>query len=304
VRLLGLPDALREFDLEPVLSAGWETRGLEFDDDPIITLRHWTAGAITGKSPSLRIVTFGRPDLKGPLATVLQERTGGSGLDRVHVIASGRANHAGEGSWQGVTSGNRRGTGNEIEWAGPHEAFPVNRIETSERIAAALLSLSKYQDGKHACEHREYALPPGRKIDTNLNGDTFRLRVHELLHPPEDDDMTPEQEKLLKRAAAQPQPMLLRLSTKDPAVLYMSTARQVQWVQTGEALQGYKIDMQMNGMSPDVCTLHAGDLADSSLDELYDFVVNLPFLGPWPHLADGTLTPTKAAWKGPHYPGE
>lgn len=185
MRLLGLPDALREFDLEPVEVAGWQIRGFEFAQAPLITLRHWTAGGRIGRAPSLGICTNGRSDLPGPLCQVLQERTGGTGFDRVYVIASGRANHAGVGAWGGVTSGNQRGTGNEIEWSGPGEAFPGNREETSERIAAALLSLGQSQDGQYFCEHREYALPAGRKVDTNLYGSKGRFNVHQLLHPPE-----------------------------------------------------------------------------------------------------------------------
>lgn len=184
MRLDGIPDALRAFGLEPVLVAGWETRGRPFDARPKIHLRHWTAGSTAGKAPSLAICTNGRHDLPGPLCQVLQERSGGPGLDRVYVIASGVANHAGAGQWEDVTSGNRAGTGNEIEWSGPGETFAPYRKETSERVAAALLSLAATPDGRYACEHREYALPAGRKIDTNLGGPELRLRVQQLLAEP------------------------------------------------------------------------------------------------------------------------
>lgn len=295
-RLLGIPDALRAFGIEPVLVAGWQTRGLAFDVKPTIHLRHWTAGSPLGKAGSLSIVTYGRSDLPGPLCQVLQERTGGPGLDRAYVVASGRANHAGTGAWAGITSGNRYGTGNEIEWSGPGEAFSARRKESSERIAAALLSISANPKGAHACEHREYALPEGRKVDTNLSGSEFRRNVQALLTPPapppdptEEDDM--------------PKPMLLRLTPKDPAVLYMSSARTVQHVPNPEALQGFKFDMQNNGMSPDVCVLSATD-EGGMLEELHDFVVSLPFLGAFPDPPVGRAkSPTEEAWKGPHYPG-
>lgn len=293
MRLLGIPDALRRFGLEPVEVAGWKTRGYEFSNKPIITLRHWTAGPKTGKAPSLGICTNGRSDLPGPLCQVLQERSGRSGLDRVYVVASGRANHAGRGIWAGVESGNSRGTGNEIEWSGPGEAFPGNRKETSERVAAALLSLSQAQEGKYACEHREYATPAGRKIDTNLSGAELRLRAQQLLTPPKPTTPAPPKPK----EDDMPAPMLLRLTTKDPAVLYMSSARTVHWVRDGEALQGYKYDMQNNGYSPDVCVLSATD-EKGMLEELHDFVCNLPFIGDFP-----TSGGTKDSWKGAHLPG-
>ena len=198
-RLLGIPDALRDVGLEPVEVAGWRTRGYEFDEEPIIHLRHWTAGPRTGKAPSLRLVTIGRPDLPGPLCQVLQERTGGTGLDRVYVVASGRANHAGVGGWAEVTSGNRRGTGNEIEWSGTTEPFDGRRKETSERVAAALLSLGPDPKGLRACEHREYAYPIGRKIDTNLSGPEFRLRVQQILNQGDDEVVTEADRKAIAR---------------------------------------------------------------------------------------------------------
>ena len=194
MRLLGLPDALRDFGVEPVLVAGWETRGNEFDQTPRLHLRHWTAGPTKGRIPSLRTVTLGRPDLPGPLAQVLQSRESSTGLDKAYVIASGIANHAGAGSWPkgdgAFTSGNRQGTGNEIEWSGPGESFGSNRIETSERIAAAFQSLHPNPWGSFCCEHREYAEPAGRKIDTNLNGNTFRVRVQTLLTKPTTEPTT------------------------------------------------------------------------------------------------------------------
>jgi hypothetical protein len=95
---------------------------------------------------------------------------------------------------------------------------------------------------------------------------------------PEEDDM--------------PKPLLFRLDAKDPAVLYMSSARQCWHVPNAEALQGYKLDMEMNGLSPDVCVLSKIDNAGTKIDELYDFVVTLPWIGPFPtNWAAGT-------WKG------
>jgi hypothetical protein len=289
MRLLGLPDALRKYGLEVVEVAGWKTRGAEFDGKPIITLRHWTAGPKVGKAPSLGVVTNGRSDLRGPLCQVLQERTGRTGLDRVYVVASGVANHAGTGVWQGVNSGNRDGTGNEIEWSGPGEAFPSNRRETSERVAAALLSLSGDPNGKYACEHREYATPPGRKVDTNLDGGVLRANVQKLLHPPKPPP-TEEEEDMVK-------PLLVRLGAKHPDVLYMSSAREVHWVRSGPALKGYQTDMKMQGLSPDVCVLDSKN-ANAEIASLYHFVVDLPFIGDYPVL-NGASTGTKEEWRGP-----
>jgi hypothetical protein len=206
--LLDLPDRLREYGVEHIVElAGWRTRGYRLSSGVQlsvvpgrwITLRHWTAGG-SGHAPSLGIVTNGRSDLPGPLAQVLQARGGGpGGKDIVYVIAAGVANHGGSGVWNGNTSANYYGTGNEIEWSGPGESFSAMRIDISERVAAALLSYDPQASGQNACEHREYA--PSRKIDTNLDGNVFRQRVSGLLvpanHEPEpepesieeDDDM-------------------------------------------------------------------------------------------------------------------
>lgn len=144
MRLLELPDALRDRGVTFRLVAGCEKRGADFPSRPRAVLMHWTAGPRTGLAPSLNVVTFGRSDLPGPLCQVLQSREkDGNGLDIAYVVALGIANHAGKGSWRGI-SGNSRSTGLEIEWAGPTEPFHNvgRRRETSVRILRALLDVS------------------------------------------------------------------------------------------------------------------------------------------------------------------
>lgn len=184
MRLLELPDALREMGVEPVLVAGWERRGVPYEAKPVLTLRHHTAGPMSGRVPSLGTVTNGRPDLPYNLCTVLQSREGGGGLDKAYVVSSGVAIHAGAGEWAGRTSGNRGGTGLEVEHSGRlEEPWPANRVETSERIVAACQMLSADPAGKWCCEHREFALPRGRKPDTRLSGSVLRANVDLLLDP-------------------------------------------------------------------------------------------------------------------------
>jgi N-acetylmuramoyl-L-alanine amidase-like protein len=62
---------------------------------------HHTAGTLSGNMPSLGIVTNGRENLPGPLAQLCLGRDG-----TFFVVAAGRANHAGVGNWQGLSSGN------------------------------------------------------------------------------------------------------------------------------------------------------------------------------------------------------
>lgn len=174
VRLTDLPDALRDEGVEPVIVDGFQTRGFDFPDMPELHLVHWTAGPRTGKTPSLRTVTYGRPDLPYNLCTVLQSREGGTLPDKAYCVSSGKAVHAGEGRWMGISSGNTNGTGNEIEWSGPAEPFPGNRYETTIKIAAAHIRLQG-TDARYVCNHKNYATPAGRKIDTNI--DVVRLQI-------------------------------------------------------------------------------------------------------------------------------
>ena len=177
MRVLELPDMLRKYDVEPVIVAGFETRGNEFPDRPFGALRHWTVGGLAPTS-SLRVVTFGRGEpnpLPGPLCQILQSRESGRD-DKAYCVASGKANHAGAGNLNGI-SGNYKLLGLEIEWQGPNEPFSSRRKDVSERVMAALLDCCQAVDWGDAGEHREYALPRGRKVDTNLDGDELRDRL-------------------------------------------------------------------------------------------------------------------------------
>jgi hypothetical protein len=188
VRVSELADAARLRGLTVVEVAGWRERGNEFPVRPDGALRHWTAGAATGDTPSLGVVTHGRSDLAGPLCNLYQSRrVDANGLDVVYAVAAGKANHAGDGLWNGIR-GNYRLLGLEIEWSGPAEAFAgVRRRKlTSELAMRALLDCCSGTNPDDAAEHREYALPAGRKIDTNLDGGELRRRMAELAGPPPD----------------------------------------------------------------------------------------------------------------------
>lgn len=199
MRVLELADKLRARGLTVVEVAGWKTRGIEFPNRPDGAIRHWTAGPATGNTPSLNICTNGRSDLPGPLCNTFQSRAvDANGYDIVYLVASGKANHAGTGGWNGMTS-NYSVLGLEIEWSGPNEAFANVRKRklTSELIMRAMMDCAAGTNDNDCCEHREWA--PTRKIDTNLSGDELRRRMTELRvgttpQPPagEEDDMKSE----------------------------------------------------------------------------------------------------------------
>jgi hypothetical protein len=161
VRDLAIADRLRAAGLRVVEVAGWQTAGSE-------------SFSSSGSTPSLLTCIEGRPDLPGPLCNVYQSRE--PSTDIAYVIASGRANHAGEGGWHGL-SGNASVYGLEVEHDGT-SALPQARIDYAARIHAALFT----GDPAMVCQHREWTT---RKIDvaTNVDGNEFRALVSHFRRP-------------------------------------------------------------------------------------------------------------------------
>ena len=182
-RDLGLADRLRAADLEVIEVAGWQTRGGD-TFAPRGSVNHHTAGAppSAGVAPSLAVIIYGRKGLAGPLAQVYQDRR-----NRIFVVASGRANHAGRGGYAGMT-GNSSVLGLEVENVGTRaEPWRPDQIATMAKAHAAMIAPHGAHPGR-VCQHREWA--PTRKIDAHsLDVDRFRgLVLLELVgeagHPP------------------------------------------------------------------------------------------------------------------------
>ena len=112
------------------------------------------------------------------------------------IIAAGRANHAGVGEWAGH-SGNKWFLGDEMKNLGTGaEPWPTVQLDAA-RVAAAAILDHLGQPADMLCGHKEYALPPGRKVDPHtLNMESNRLIVEALM----EDGMalTPKEENLLK----------------------------------------------------------------------------------------------------------
>ena len=174
-RDLGIASRLRAAGLRVVEVAGWQSAGSD-SFYPAGSVNHHTAGPSSGTTPSLVTCIEGRPDLPGPLCNVYQSREP-SGADIAYVIASGRANHAGEGGWKGL-SGNASVYGLEVEHSGL-EPVPEARLTIAARIHAAMF----LADVSMVCQHSEWT---SRKIDmaTNVDGDAFRERVRAARVPP------------------------------------------------------------------------------------------------------------------------
>lgn len=169
---------LRHFGLTVIEIDGWQTRGAD-TMNPQGALNHHTAGpsAAHGVAPSLGTVINGRPDLTGPLANTFL------GRDLiVRLVAAGKANHGGVGTWHAV-SGNSHFLGCEVEHTGT-DAEPITDalMEAMCRVQAA--HAWGLFDASMVAQHCEYATPHGRKIDfccSRIDPNAFRDRVHDLL---------------------------------------------------------------------------------------------------------------------------
>lgn len=173
--LAWLPDALLGAGLKVAPVDGWEIRGRGDVGRTLGVLCHHTAGPKNGNMPSLDTIIHGRPDLNGPLAQLGLGRDG-----TFYVIAAGRCNHAGEGAWRGINSGNTNFIGIEAENTGllDDTPWPAIQIDAYQRGVAAILKHAVL--GPECCAgHKEYA--PHRKTDPTLNMDNFRATVGNIL---------------------------------------------------------------------------------------------------------------------------
>lgn len=174
--LIWLPEVLRQAGLKVAETEGWASRGRGEMGRVRGVMCHHTASSGTGNMPTLNTLKVGRRGLPGPLSQL------GLGLDGTcYVIAAGRANHAGEGSYRGISTGNSSFIGIEGENpGGPQDDWPDVQMDAYRRCVAAIL--------KHigagpemCCGHREYALPKGRKIDPLFDMDRFRDEVGDIM---------------------------------------------------------------------------------------------------------------------------
>ncbi len=164
-------DALRDWGLTVVLVPGWQTRGSSSFDPRGHVIHHDVVPDQPGTQDHVpSIITDGRSDLPGPLANFWLERDGD-----VHLCAAGKANHAGEGGWNGL-SGNGSVWGTECNNMGvPSDHWPEVQLEAMARLAACTADFSGFPVG-NVCGHKEWA--PTRKIDPHtINLDAFRRQV-------------------------------------------------------------------------------------------------------------------------------
>ena len=147
---------------------GWASRGHGAMGVIQSVMAHHTAGPSRGNAPSLNVVTYGRPGLRGTLAQIFLARDG-----TVYLVAAGRAYHAGV-----VNSSryqNSHSIGIEAEATGV-SSWPKAQMDAYAKLCKALakefgLPVSRVVGHKEACS------PRGRKIDPNFNMNQFRAKV-------------------------------------------------------------------------------------------------------------------------------
>jgi hypothetical protein len=178
--LTWLPKVLLDAGLKVAEQPGWRNRG--HGDVRVIkgVMCHHTAGPKDGNMPSLGVVTNGRPGLDGPLSQLCLGRDG-----TFFVVAAGRCHHAGDGNWQGITTGNSSFIGIEAENTGKLDGpsadpWPAIQLEAYRRGVAAILTKLK-ANPIMCCGHKEYALPVGRKPDPTFDMDDFRRQVAAII---------------------------------------------------------------------------------------------------------------------------
>jgi hypothetical protein len=171
--LTWLPEVLRGAGLVVAEEPGWLSRGRGEMGPVHGVICHHTGTATPGNMPTLSMLKAGRSDLPGPLAQLGLGRDG-----TYYVIAAGRANHAGAGSWRGV-SGNSKFIGIEAENGGRlTDAWPDAQMDAYRRGVAAILRKIG-ADETMCCGHKEYA--PGRKPDPLFDMNAFRTQVRAIM---------------------------------------------------------------------------------------------------------------------------
>lgn len=181
VYITWLANRLRNAGLSVVEHDGWKTRGRPASIgsfNPSGVLLHHTAARSSSSNPvpSLSTVIRGRSDLPGPLCHVLIGYNGGC-----HIIAAGRANHAGEARASGpmpAGDGNTLYVGIEIDYHPDYQM--MTRAQRNSAVVASAAIVTRLGHGRrYVRAHKETCIPIGRKIDPSNFGWTMdELREH------------------------------------------------------------------------------------------------------------------------------
>lgn len=182
-RATWLADVLTDAGLTVRPYPGWETNGKD-DFAPRGHMLHHTVTRPTASDAVVDrvLAVTGSSRVKAPLGNISTNRDGS-----VSIIAAGTANHGGVGRWNGV-AGNRYWVGDEMKnWGtAAREPWTARQVD-SALIAAAAILTHIGSDASWLCGHKEYATPPGRKVDPHsLNMNALRAKTKAIM----EDDMS------------------------------------------------------------------------------------------------------------------
>ena len=222
--LTWLPTVLTNAGLRIAEMDGWPNRGTANMGTVRGVMCHHTGGPATGNMPSLNVLANGRPGLTGPLCQLGLGRDG-----TFYVVAAGRANHAGVGTWRGISTGNSSFIGIEAENTGASsDRWPDVQLQACFRGVAAILKRIDQSEAM-CCGHKEFARPLGRKPDPHsLDMDVFRIEVAKHLNKPSPPVLIPARD-------SRDRPTLRRDFPGNPRFL-------VEFVQRKAGIKGKKID--------------------------------------------------------------
>jgi hypothetical protein len=169
MRLTWLADVLRDAGLKVYEEPGWQTRETRYGFEPVGLICHHTAsGPATSDAAVRRLLVVGRPDLPGPLSQLGLRRDG-----TFDVIAAGRCNHNGYGTWGNDSIG--------IEAYNDGKGEPYTQAQYNAYVtgAAAICRRMKWAPDTRILGHKES--DPDRKVDPTFDMKAFRLRVSRSL---------------------------------------------------------------------------------------------------------------------------
>lgn len=185
--LTWLADALRAEGCRVVEEGNWKARGRPGAFDPDGVLWHHTGSTSSASNPfpTKDVLINGRPDLAGPLCHV------GIGYDGVcHVIAAGRANHAGAcngfGPFTSTRDGNDQLVGFEIDYDGT-QAMTAAQEDAATRCSTAVLKRLGRDEG-WAARHEETSTT-GKWDTGGVTGDELRTMIGNRLAGKDADEM-------------------------------------------------------------------------------------------------------------------
>lgn len=166
MRVPWLADVLRGAGLTVIETSGWKGRGRDLTGVSGVIWHHTATGPGTSDAAVDSLLINGRQDLPGPLCQLGLDRGG-----RFHVIADGKGNHNGYGTW-----GNNS-IGIEAFNSGVGEPWPSGQVDAYVAGTRAILThLGLPLD--RMLGHKES--DPGRKIDpAGLDMNDMRRRVAE-----------------------------------------------------------------------------------------------------------------------------